>query len=646
MLYCQYLNNGKELKMMKEGRISPLKRKDRGQAMVEFLISLPILLFVLLGIIEFARMVFAWMAVQNAARFGVRYAVTGEFNEVYCIEAGNYLGATHVNADIFGGDPQDCHIPDSYPGNDSNDLEQDLIDLARLHSIQDVAIGGGTGLWLRPNVSGNYEQYLANHNEAFIGLPSEKGFYHVTICSNRAGQFAMDFFNYSIPLCVDNLNSQLMDDPGGPGDRVKVHVEHEHPLFLPLLSNLWPSVALSAERDGIVEKFRVSRVSGVSGPILSAPTWTLTPTITLTPTETNTPSITPTPTITDTPIPVDCALISINSSFIGNLGGGFYGARIRIKNDNLVPIHLFQANSNWEKIPANRYLEAMQFNFSPLIILNDPTPPTSWIPGVPIGLAALSSGDYINLFKPLSVPIQGDVSVALVFENGCTLSIADNFPTSTPTNTPTITLTPTITYTSTIAPPPDCSAYSLGGFTFGNQGVQSLVVTNGDVVDTQVTQIQFNWDFAENYGAANGYPNLQVDWFSWNGIRFHLGGNDDFVVDLDSPTNWIGGSRPFNQGSSYTWAIDFDGDWGGGNPLTGVNSSDFGVIIDFANGCQLRRDPVPRLIISWTPTDTPTSTGSPTSTSTSTYTPIPTWTPACPFDDPNWPCQQTWTPTP
>ncbi|MCJ7734488.1 MAG: hypothetical protein MUP11_08060, partial [Anaerolineales bacterium] len=79
---------------------------------------------------------------------------------------------------------------------------------------------------------------------------------------------------------------------------------------------------------------------------------------------------------------------------------------------------------------------------------------------------------------------------------------------------------------------------------------------------------------------------------------------------------------------------------------TGVNSNDFGVIIDFANGCQLRRDPVPRLIISWTPTDTPTSTGSPTYTSTSTYTPIPTWTPACPFDDPNWPCQPTWTPTP
>jgi len=61
---------------MKEGRVSHLRTKSRGQAMVEFVIALPVLLFIIFGIIEFARMVFAWMAVQNAARFGIRYAVT------------------------------------------------------------------------------------------------------------------------------------------------------------------------------------------------------------------------------------------------------------------------------------------------------------------------------------------------------------------------------------------------------------------------------------------------------------------------------------------------------------------------------------------------------------------------------------------
>jgi len=68
------------------------------------------------------------MAVQNAARFGIRYAVTGEFKEIYCIEAGNLLGGAHVAADMDGGDPQDCKIPDTYTNADKHDKERELID--------------------------------------------------------------------------------------------------------------------------------------------------------------------------------------------------------------------------------------------------------------------------------------------------------------------------------------------------------------------------------------------------------------------------------------------------------------------------------------------------------------------------------------
>jgi hypothetical protein len=625
---------------MKSGRISHTKTKGRGQAMVEFVIALPILLFVIFGIIEFGRMVFAWMAVQNAARFGIRYAVTGEFNEIYCIEAGNLLGGAHVAADTDGGDPQDCKIPDTYTNSDKANKERELIDLARLFSIQDAAVGGGTGLWLRPNVSGNYEQYLGLHNEAFIGFPGEIGFYHITVCSNRSGQYAMDYSNYAIPLCKDMINTQLMDDAGGPGDRVKVHVEHRHPLFLPILSNLWPSVSLNAERDGLVEKFRTSRVIGVSGPILSAPTWTQTPTITNSPTLTYTPSITPTPTASTTPIPVDCDKIVIDYSFIGDLGGGFYGALVRIRNTNPVPIHLFQANVNWEKLPPSRYFEAMSFNFSPLFILNDFTPPTTWNPAGTIELAAAGVGDYIGLFKPVAEPVQGATVVDLVFEDGCTLGVAANMPTSTTTLTPTITDTPTIT------PIPDCSDYSMTGFTFLNTAIQRMTIVNGDVVDAVVNQIQFNWNYAENYGIANGYPNLKVDWFAWNGSYFHLGIEGDGIEDSSSPTNWVGGSLPFNSGSSYTWSIDFDEDWAAGLALTGVVSNDFGVIIDFANGCQLRRDPVFRPIISWTPSATPTVTWTPTPPPPPTNTAIPTATllpSATPL--PTFTRTITWTPT-
>jgi len=549
--------------------------------MVEFVIALPILLFVIFGIIEFARMIFAWMAVQNAARFGIRYAVTGEFKDIYCIEAGNLLGGAHVAADTDGGDPQDCKIPDTYTNADKHDKERELIDLARLFSIQDAAVGGGTGLWLRPNVSGNYEQYLDLHDEAFIGLPGETGFYHITICSNRSGQYVMDYGNFSIPLCTDAFVGQLMDDAGGPGDRVKVHVEHRHPLFLPILTNIWPSVILNAERDGIVEKFRTSRSLGVSGPILSAPTWTQTPTITPTPTLTLTPSITPTPTASATPVPVDCALIDVAYSFVGDLGGGNYGAFVQIMNNNPVPIHLFRADVAWEKLPPSRRVLANQFHSSPWIVLDDDVPDSSWIPAVPITLEDSTLGDYTVLFQPVAEPVQGNTVVDLEFDDNCHKGISANMPTAT------VSLTPT---------------YSMSNFTFVNTAIQRLTVTNGDVVDTDATQIQLNWNYAESYG------------------------NGDGSIDSSSPTNW-GGSVPFNAGSSYTWEIDFDLDWAFGGPLTDVVSNDFGVIIDFVNGCQLRRDAIPRPIISWTPSATPTVTWTPTPPPPPTNTPVPTNTP-------------------
>ncbi|MFT3893906.1 MAG: TadE/TadG family type IV pilus assembly protein [Anaerolineales bacterium] len=58
--------------------LSPLHKKhssgSRAQAIVEFAIVLPILLMILVGIFEFARMVFIYSAVTNASRNAVRYA--------------------------------------------------------------------------------------------------------------------------------------------------------------------------------------------------------------------------------------------------------------------------------------------------------------------------------------------------------------------------------------------------------------------------------------------------------------------------------------------------------------------------------------------------------------------------------------------
>lgn len=49
-------------------------RNENGQSMVEFALVLPILLFILLGIMEGGRMFGGYLELQHAARDGARYA--------------------------------------------------------------------------------------------------------------------------------------------------------------------------------------------------------------------------------------------------------------------------------------------------------------------------------------------------------------------------------------------------------------------------------------------------------------------------------------------------------------------------------------------------------------------------------------------
>jgi hypothetical protein len=582
--------------------------------MVEFMIALPILLFIIFGIIEFARLTFAWMAVQNSARFGIRYAVTGEYDEVYCVEAGNQLGSSHINADTHGGDPQDCKVPTDYPGTDAKDLERELIDLARLYSIQDASSGGGAGLWIDPAVMGDYEQYLNTHSDTHIGTVSGNGYYHVTICSNRGNQYTVDYFNYAIPLCFDSIGGFLMDDAGGPGDRVKVRVEHTHPLFMPLISNLWPTIPLHAERDGIVERFRVSRVMGVSGPILSAPTWTLTPTITDTPTITPSPTNTLTPTPTDTPIPVQCDQIEVTNSYAGHWFNGYYIHSVTIRNNNPVNIHLHQADQVWEKTSAARKYWYGYFDTTGFELVDDAVPNSTWIPmHAPIALGPGGEADYIGLFGPRYEPLTGILAVDLEFDDGCHVGTSVNIP--TPTLTPT----------------PDCSAYTLSTFDFHNSHQQEIMVTNGDVWnDTKVTRIWFDWIYTQQWGAANGWSGLHLDWMTWNGASA-WGNGDNAPVDVlawtdtsvDSPGSWKGPLQ-FNHGNSYALRFDFDGGPGVGS-IPNVKAEDFSLCLWFENGCELCEYSIHKGLVTWTPTPTPlpSDTPTPTPTGTPTNTPLP-----------------------
>ena len=83
---------------------------------MEFALILPVLLLMLFGIIEFARILQAWLSVENGARFGVRYAVTGEYNTTYCttanidLESGNDATIHQYSLDDAADGTVDCQV--------------------------------------------------------------------------------------------------------------------------------------------------------------------------------------------------------------------------------------------------------------------------------------------------------------------------------------------------------------------------------------------------------------------------------------------------------------------------------------------------------------------------------------------------------
>ncbi len=52
-----------------------MRRRDRGQALVEFALVLPLMLAMLVGVLDLGRVIWAWDSVSNAAREGARCAI-------------------------------------------------------------------------------------------------------------------------------------------------------------------------------------------------------------------------------------------------------------------------------------------------------------------------------------------------------------------------------------------------------------------------------------------------------------------------------------------------------------------------------------------------------------------------------------------
>lgn len=220
------------------------KKNLQGQALLEFALIITVLLMMMFLIIESARILWAWNTVQNAAREGARYAITGQFNDP--------CNSTDL--------PKFAALCD---GTDTETM--------RVASIVNVA------------------------HEGLSGLP----------LNETSGIFEDDNY-YQIEVWGVNDQGQIQADFGGlPNTPVVVRAFYRVPIITPLLQPIVPSVPVFGQVTMNNESFgqlgNANQGQGVPPELPPIPTAGVTPSPTFTPT--NTPSPTPGPTSTDTLTP-------------------------------------------------------------------------------------------------------------------------------------------------------------------------------------------------------------------------------------------------------------------------------------------------------------------------------------------------------
>lgn len=254
-----------------------------GQALVEFALIISVLLAMIFLIIESARILWAWNTVQNAAREGARYAITGQSEAPDC-------------AVDFG-------LPKFVSG--GRDVCHDL----RLASVIDKAHTHLAGLPL---------------NEDSV-IFEDDDYYNIEVWGvNQQGQLQYDF-------------------AGVPSNPVVVRVTYRVPIITPFFSSILPSIPVFGQETLNNETFGQLGGSGNEGaalppnlPPLPTPGVTPSPTPSPTPSNTPTPGPTSTPTFTPTFTPTPrCDIQFEGGAVAGNnfvLVTGDVGVNVTVRN--------------------------------------------------------------------------------------------------------------------------------------------------------------------------------------------------------------------------------------------------------------------------------------------------------------------------
>lgn len=658
--------------------------------MAEFALTLPILLLLMFGVIEFARIFHAWVTLQNSARQAARYAVTGRWDEESVIAMMAEQG--YVRPGTTGDQLRDDVLNDLVPcvaSTDSvfynhwghvcepgDDDDQGLrVDLARLPSIVERARIGAASLSVKPGdrIVGLNDADGDEFNSETVG-DTQPGWFHVWICSSRPPMYDDD--QVSRYKASDDRNDRLCEvtegvnlgsnqyDAGGPGDAVEIVVFFNHPLITPL--GLVEYVQLQARRVMINESFRSTRVVNLP-PQLALPTFTPsrtplpsnTPLPSDTPTPTNTPTktFTPPPTDTTTPTPTpDCNLVTLNNvRMVDNY------LQLGIRNDNAyAPVFITRVELNWSHIGLypGMYTDEMRIvgrspfwrgpDYNPPTIAdntnsfdptwNDDAPNytlrkfdantvTTWQVKFSNGPSRLS--DYYTLGHFAGTRLYFGTEWGGVNQD-CVVELT-GYPTPTPSNE-----TPTDT------PTPICTNYEVEFVSFETNGVVHYVIRNTDVALAYITGFTINWN---TYGRT--LPAILLDFVSVGGsnafdpaavIIWDGSDNSSPAIANDGDAAWRVNAA-IEPGDVIDVWLDFDGTSGRLDTSLGYFVSDFnGTSFEINFDCDGEPPDVPTPVNtqpptatftpSITPTPSKTNTPGPTNTPRPTNTPAPTRTPS------------------
>ncbi len=366
-------------------RLSKKHSRTRGQALVEFAIIAVGLLMLIFLIIEAARILWAWGTVQNAARSGARYAITGNF-ETDCAsqqDLGKY-----------------------------SDLCSDL-DLRRPASIINATHQNLAGLPLNEDINSVFE---------------DSEFYTIEVYGvDQLGQ-----------LKGTNLPAPYGPAPfaGSPNRPVVVRVTYRVPIITPFFSPILPSIPVFGQTTLYNEPFGqlggTGQSAGAPPPIPALPTPGVTPSFTPTPTPGASSTFTPMPTNTATATRESCP-IRWTSSLVADIGLASVTGIYNNNGSNYVVLFYNLTNDPGEVTPIGS-----------ATMLND-TGNVHACPGIgntTLALTSANSGNTIRVRHPdgtyADIIVQGEPDTPT--------PTPSNTPTATigptTTNTPTATATP------------------------------------------------------------------------------------------------------------------------------------------------------------------------------------------------------------